>query len=280
MKVAYLIKPNSVPSYRVSEVTRALSKLLHESAGSQWDVRTYKVGAYYTSKDLLAADKVFVDLGDDNFNINFESLTRGALKELYTALLKRKSVYGIYKRQIDNTYQAYKLNFIRETPYRIDFLGKDPILKKDYVMNEVESAVSILEELIRQRNPSDLYTPREVLHDKLVPVTKSVSDEILEGYKRKVKALEEDKATLVKKVQALSERVSMLKQQEFAQTYGANVGKLQACLYKTVTETWHSHNPLTDAYTTKEKDYEEEQRVLLEDQINNTKVSKKLLIKL
>ena len=279
MKVAYLIKPNSTPSYRVSAVLVALSKLLHESTGSQWDVRTYLKGAY-TPKDLLAADKVFVDLGNDTFNINFESLTRGVLKELYTALLKRKSVYGIYKRQIDNTFQAYKLNFIRETPYRIDFLGKDPVLKEDYVMNEVEPAVSILERLIRQRNPSDLHTPQEVLHDKFIPVTKSVSDEILEGYKRKVKALEEDEAVLVEKIQALTERVNMLKLQQFAQAYGENVGGLQPGLYKTIAGTWQSHNPLTGDYTTKEKDYKEEQRVLLKDQINNTRVSKKLLIKL
>ena len=241
-------------------VKSAIGKLLREGTYELWDVRTYKSG-HYTPKDLDMATKVFVDLGTDTFNLNIADLTRGVIKEIHTALCANKDVYGIYKRQIDNTYQAYRLNYLLSTPGRVDFLGKDPELSKSYSLDNRGVLITKLCSTIMSKNPEDLQVSKQTSTD--------MTKVILQNYKDKVLSLQEEVTQLKAELRLANESRQSIKQQMSGITYGArNIS---------THDMW---NPLNDTHTTVEPDYREQQEVLIKERINNAKVSLRHLIKL
>ena len=241
-------------------VKSAIGKLLREGTYELWDVRTYKSG-HYTPKDLNMATKVFVDLGTDTFNLNIADLTRGVIKEIHTALCANKDVYGIYKRQIDNTYQAYRLNYLLSTPGRVDFLGKDPELSKSYSLDNRGVLITKLCSTIMSKNPEDLQVSKQTSTD--------MTKVILQNYKDKVLSLQEEVTQLKAELRLANESRQSIKQQMSGITYGArNIS---------THDMW---NPLNDTHTTVEPDYREQQEVLIKERINNAKVSLRHLIKL
>lgn len=260
MNIAYLIKPNTLNHYRVEGVKSAIGKLLREGTYELWDVRTYKSG-HYTPKDLNMATKVFVDLGTDTFNLNIADLTRGVIKEIHTALCANKDVYGIYKRRIDNTYQAYRLNYLLSTPGRVDFLGKDPELSKSYSLDNRGVLITKLCSTIMSKNPEDLQVSKQTSTD--------MTKVILQSYKDKVLSLQEEVTQLKAELRLANESRQSIKQQMSGITYDArNIS---------THDMW---NPLNDTHTTVEPDYREQQEVLIKERINNAKVSLRHLIKL
>ena len=241
-------------------VKSAIGKLLREGTYELWDVRTYKSG-HYTPKDLNMATKVFVDLGTDTFNLNIADLTRGVIKEIHSALCANKDVYGIYKRQIDNTYQAYRLNYLLSTPGRVDFLGKDPELSKSYSLDNRGVLITKLCSTIMSKNPEDLQVSKQTSTD--------MTKVILQNYKDKVLSLQEEVTQLKAELRLANESRQSIKQQMSGITYGArNIS---------THDMW---NPLNDTHTTVEPDYREQQEVLIKERINNAKVSLRHLIKL
>ena len=241
-------------------VKSAIGKLLREGTYELWDVRTYKSG-HYTPKDLNMATKVFVDLGTDTFNLNIADLTRGVIKEIHSALCANKDVYGIYKRQVDNTYQAYRLNYLLSTPGRVDFLGKDPELSKSYSLDNRGVLITKLCSTIMSKNPEDLQVSKQTSTD--------MTKVILQNYKDKVLSLQEEVTQLKAELRLANESRQSIKQQMSGITYGArNIS---------THDMW---NPLNDTHTTVEPDYREQQEVLIKERINNAKVSLRHLIKL
>lgn len=260
MNIAYLIKPNTLNHYRVEGVKSAIGKLLREGTYELWDVRTYKSG-HYTPKDLNMATKVFVDLGTDTFNLNIADLTRGVIKEIHTALCANKDVYGIYKRQMDNTYKAYRLNYLLSTPGRVDFLGRDPELSKSYNLDNRGVLITKLCSTIMSKNPEDLQVSKQTSTD--------MTKVILQNYKDKVLSLQEEVTQLKAELRLANESRQSIKQQMSGITYDArNIS---------THDMW---NPLNDTHTTVEPDYREQQEVLIKERINNAKVSLRHLIKL
>lgn len=264
MNIAYLIKPNTLNHYRVEGVKSAISKLLREGTYEFWDVRTYKNG-HYTPKDLNMATKVFVDLGTDTFNLNIADLTRGVIKEIHSALCANKDIYGIYKRQVDNTYQAYRLNYLLSTPGRIDFLGKDPELSKSYSLDNRGALITKLYSAIMSKNPEDLQESKQTTVQTSTDMTKV----ILQSYKDKVLSLQAEVTQLKAELRLANESRQAIKQQMSGIAYGArNIS---------THDMW---NPLNDTHTTVEPDYREQQEALIKERINNAKVSLRHLIKL
>ena len=241
-------------------VKSAIGKLLREGTYELWDVRTYKNG-HYTPKDLNMATKVFVDLGTDTFNLNIADLTRGVIKEILSALCANKDVYGIYKRQIDNTYQAYRLNYLLSTPGRVDFLGKGPELSKSYSLDNRGALIAKLHSAIMSKNREDLQESKQTSTD--------MTKVILQSYKDKALSLQEEVTQLKAELRLANESRQSIKQQMSGITYGArNIS---------THDMW---NPLNGTHTTVEPDYREQQEVLIKERINNAKVSLRHLIKL
>lgn len=169
MKKAYLVKPNSVSKARYTGVLQCFKTQFR-------DYFTYyhKADTAYSPRELLEADVVLVDLGDDTFNLELNKMPREVIKDMLIAMFLKKPIYGVYKRKTDSSYALgsygfYRLNFCGDAYQnnRINFLAKDPQIGVPYTMEGFNMLGVRLSRLSKQKfGEEDIQSIVKIVSDE------------------------------------------------------------------------------------------------------------------